>query len=291
MGGSRQRTGLGPRPACVRYSDARPRAYPHRASAALEALIRSVLDALVWSSAWVAAAAAAMTGASSLALGHEPAPAVLLLAVAGTLVVYTIDRLRDVERDRDTSPERATFVERHRHWLVTQTAVAAILAAAAGWAAGWRVVALAAGVAALGLFHRRLKRFAWAKPAYLTGAWTAVCAGFPAAHAGTWEGLLPVAVAIGATVQANVALSNLRDDEALAARLGQRRVLGIASGFLLMALAAAWLGGPSTRPLAALPLLGLGPVLFFRPSERYGAVIVDGALVVGGAIAWGLLVL
>ena len=230
-----------------------------------------------------------MTGASSLALGHSPAPAVLLLAIAGTFVVYTVDRLRDVERDHGTAPERSAFVERHRRWLVIQTSVAAALAGAAAWAAGWRVVAVAAGVAALGFFHRRLKRFAWAKPAYLTGAWTAVCAGLPAAHAGTWEGLTPVAIAIGASVQANVALSNLRDEEALAAQLGRKRVLRLASAFLLLALAAAWLGGPRTRPLVALPALGLLTVLFFRPSERYGAIVVDGALVLGGAIAWALL--
>ena len=277
----------------MRYSGARSRtpAPPAGCPTALEPPIRSAIDALVWTSAWVAAAAAVLTGASSLALGHVPAPAVLVLAVAGTLVVYTIDRLRDVERDRATAPERSAFVSRHRRWLEIQTALAGAMAMAAAWAAGWRVVALSTGVAALGLFHRRLKRFAWAKPAYLTAAWTAVCAGFPAAHAGTWQGLAPVAIAVGATLQANVALSNLRDDEALAARLGRRRVLALAAFFLLVALAAAWLGGPATRPLAALPLAGIVPVLFFRPSERFGAIVVDGALVAGGSIAWALLLL
>lgn len=229
-----------------------------------------------------------MTGAAFLALGAPPDPWVLTLVVAGTLVVYSVDRLRDIARDRLTAPERSAFVERFRTAVLLQIALAAGLAAVAGWIAGPRVLAVAAGVAGVGLAHRRLKQFAWAKPAYLTGAWTAVCAGMPAASIGSLTGLLPVALAIGATVQANVALSNLRDDEGLAARLGRRRVLGLAFAFLAIAAAAAWLGGPSTRPLLALPLVSLPVVAFFRPGERYGAIVVDGTLVLGGAIAWAI---
>jgi hypothetical protein len=231
-------------------------------------------------------AAATLTGAAFLALGAPPDPWVLALAVAGTLIVYNVDRLRDLARDRLTAPERSAFVERFRTALLLQIAAAAGLAAVAGWIAGPSVLAVAAGVAIVGLAHRRLKRFAWAKPAYLTGAWTAVCAGMPAASIGSGAGLLPVVLAIAATVQTNVALSNLRDDEGLAAHLGRRRVLGLSFVVLAIAAAAAWFGGPGTRPLLALPLVSVPVVAFFRPGERYGAIFVDGALVVGGAIAW-----
>ncbi len=260
-----------------------PYSVAHRESA-----IRSLVDAIAWSSAWVAAAAATLTGAAFLALGARPDPWVVTLAVTGTLVVYSIDRLRDLKRDRATAPERTAFIERFRSALMFQIFAAAAFALLAGWVAGPRVLAVAGAVAVLGLAHRRLKRFAWAKPAYLTGAWTAVCAGMPAASIGSATGLFPVALAIGATVQANVALSNLQDHEALAARLGRRRVLGLALLLLAVAAAAAWSGGAATRPLLALPVVSLPVVALFRPSERYGAIFVDGALVLGGAIAWGL---
>ena len=248
----------------------------------------NVWDGWVWSSCWVATAAVALVGASSLAMGLEVSSAVAALAASGTLVVYTVDRLRDMERDRSTAPERSAFIERHQGVLRLQAGMALLVAAVSAAAAGPRVVALAGGVAVLGLFHRRLKGFAWAKPAYLTLAWTAVCVGLPAAHAGGARHLLPVIAIVGLTVQANVALSNLKDDEALAARLGQRRVLGIATGLLALAGLCAALGPAETRPLLALPAAALPTVIWFRPTERFGGGIVDGALALGGGLAWGL---
>jgi len=246
------------------------------------------LDAVLWSSAGLALGAAALTAAASRALGLVPEPALLALVSGGTLTVYVIDRVRDLPRDRVTAPRRAAFVARHRRALLALAALGAALAAGGALALGPRPLALAAGVGALGLAHRRLKRFAAAKPLYLTFAWTAVPVGLPAAadpgatHVG-WA-----AAIVGATVLANVALSNLRDGEALAGRLGARRTLPLAGASLLAGLAAAWLGPAAVRPLAALPLAMSGALLGFRPTERYGALAVDGALLVGAllALAW-----
>ena len=246
------------------------------------------LELLAFSSLWVAAAAAALCAAAGRALGAAPDPGSVALAASGTLVVYTVDRLRDVVRDRTTAPARSAFIERHRGWLHTQAGAALLAAAASAWLVGPRAVALAAGVAVLGLLHRRLKRFAWAKPVYLTFAWTAVCVGLPAAHAGGGQHLLPVVLIVGLTVQANVALSNLKDDEGLAARMGRRRLLSVAAGLVAVAVVFAVAGPEPVRPLLALPLAALPTVIWFRPTERYAGSIVDGALVLGGALAWGL---
>ncbi len=210
----------------------------------------------------------------------------LFLAGAGTVVVYTIDRLRDVDRDASTAPGRSAFIAKHRKALLWQTALAGAAALGASALVPPGVLGVAAAVAVLGLFHRRLKRFVWVKPAYLTLAWTAVCVGFPAVSAKAGAGVLPAALVVGATLQANVALSNLRDNEGLARRLGRRRVLYLASAFLALAIGVAWTGGPALLPLIALPIAALPTVAFYRPGERYGGLVVDGALVVGGAAAW-----
>ncbi len=52
---------------------------------------RTALDALAFSSVWLAAAAGALCAASSLAMGFPPALPVVAIACAGTLVVYTVD--------------------------------------------------------------------------------------------------------------------------------------------------------------------------------------------------------
>jgi len=251
------------------------------------------LDAFAFSSALVACAAALLAAAASRALGFAPAPLVVALAFCGTVAIYCVDRVRDLARDAGSSPLRSAFVAQHRRALLAAGALAACGALTAGAIAGVRVLAVAAAVAAFGLFHRRLKHFAWAKPAYLTGSWTAVAVALPAAAASESAApglarLVLVAAVVSGAVQANVILSNLRDAEGLAARFGARRARRVAGAFCAGALALALAGPRELHALAALPLAMGAAVAAFRPGERYGALIADGALLAGAALALGI---
>lgn len=248
----------------------------------------AALDVLFWSSVWLAAAAAALTAAASHALGVAAEPALLGLAAGGTLVVYVIDRLRDLERDRLSAPARAAFVARNRTALLALAAGGGVLALACLLPLPRAALGLTAVVAALGFLHRRLKGWLVVKPVSLTFAWTAVPVGLPAVSHPSVQHVGAVATVVGATVLANVALSNLRDGEGLAGRFGQRRTLVFAGGVLGVGLLAALLAPAPVRPLAALPLVMGAAVAGFRPTERYGAGVVDGALLVGAvlALAW-----
>ena len=257
-------------------------------------LVGALLDAFAFSSGLVACAAAALAAAASRALGLAAEPAVLALAFCGTVAVYGVDRLRDLARDAHTSPLRSAFVAAHARPLLVGVALSGGGALAAGLRAGSRALLVAGIVAALGLAHRRLKRLAWAKPLYLTGSWTAVSVGLPVSAAGAPAALdlarlAWVAGIVGVSLQANVILSNLRDAEGLAGRLGARRARWLAAAFCTAALAAALLAPGAVRPLAALPLAMAIAVAAFRPGERYGALVVDGALLLGavGALALG----
>jgi 4-hydroxybenzoate polyprenyltransferase len=248
----------------------------------------AALDAVVWSSLWLALAAAALLAASARALGVAPPTPLLALAFGGTLAVYAVDRLRDVAQDRATAPERTAFVERHRSGLTSLAGAGAIAAAGSALWLGPRAVGLAVLVGALGLAHRRLKRWLLVKPIYLTFAWTAVPVGLPALHDRGAQHVGFAAAVVFACVLANVALSNLRDREGLAARLGPRRTLAVASAILLAGLGVALLAPAPVRALAALPVaMGLA-VAGYRPTERYGGLVVDGALLVGALAALAL---
>jgi 4-hydroxybenzoate polyprenyltransferase len=251
-------------------------------------MLPAALDALAWSSLGIALAAAALAAAASQALGVPPAPAVLGLAFGGTLVVYVIDRLRDLARDRASAPARAAFVERHRRALLALAGLGAALAAGSALALRPPAVALALAVGALGLAHRRLKRWWLVKPAYLTFAWTAVPVCLPAAQDPAARHVGFAAAVVGASVLANVALSNLRDGEGVAGRIGARRTRAVAATVLAGGLGAALFAPPAVRPLAALPVAMGAALLGFRPSERYGALVVDGALLAGALAALAL---
>jgi len=240
------------------------------------------LELLAFSSLWVAAAAAALCAAAGRALGAAPDPGSVALAASGTLVVYTVDRLRDVSRDRDTSPRRTAFVLREQVSLRRLAAVATLLAAGLAWRAGAAALWVLLPVAGLGLFHRRLKRFAWWKPFYISGAWTAVVVGLPVAASGGEVRHLPwVALVVALTILANVIASNLRDGEAPSARFGAGVPLGLARSLAALALAIALLAPAPVACLAMLPLATLAALAAFHPGELYGGIAVDGALVLG----------
>jgi 4-hydroxybenzoate polyprenyltransferase len=248
-----------------------------------------VLEALLFSSLWVAAAAAALTGAASRALGQTPAAGPLLLAFGGTLAVYNLDRLRDLARDRASAPARSAFVERHFGVLGALGAAGAALGALGAWLAGPRAFLPLLAAAPLALAHRRLKPLWRAKALYVTAGWVLVVAGVPIAVAGARapaRGAAWTTAVLALAILANAIASNVRDAEAAAAVIGRERALGLARGAAALALLLALLAPAPVRRLAAVAGATLAAVACYRPGERYGLGVVDGALLAGGLAAW-----
>lgn len=251
-------------------------------------MLRAWIDALVYSNVWVAAAACALCWAASLSMGIDPAIPVLGVAFAGTLLVYDVDRLRDLERDRATTPARAAFVARHFAALSALGAAAGVAALGFGLSLGWRAALVLAPVLLLGLLHRRLKRFEWLKAAYISTAWVLVVVGLPAVLAPAATHLVPVGVVLAASLYANAVASNVRDREAASQRLGAGRALRIARSVAGFGVVLALLAPAPVRSLVAVPAAMLAALGRFRAEERYGLLVVDGALLLGGAltVAW-----
>lgn len=245
-----------------------------------------VLDALLFSSLWVATAAAALTAAAGRALGGGLPVGPPLLAFGGTLAVYNLDRLRDLARDRESAPLRSAFVERNRTLLSALGAAGLALAGAGAWLCGARALLPLAGALPLALGHRRLKRLWMAKALYVTAGWLLVVVAVPALGArAPLAGALWTAAVLGLALFANAVASNVRDTEAAAARFGGEGPLRVARNLAALSLAAALLAPPEVRPLGLVGAATVAALLGFRRSERYGLAVVDGALLVGAVAA------
>lgn len=249
------------------------------------ASLQRVVDALAYSGLWTAAAAGALTWATTQTFASEARMPrwglVCILAAAGTVVVYSVDRLRDVERDVSTSPARSAFVARHRRGLAALATVGFLTCLAVATRLPPSAWALCGGVLALGLLHRRLKAHSAAALAYVSLSWVAIVVGLPALVAGPGlrvTTLLASAIGIGSAVTANAIASDLRGtlfDAGAAARLRIARRTALASSVICLALA-------PIRPLAVVGAATWLSVVCFRPDERYGLVVLDGALMLGG---------
>lgn len=244
-----------------------------------------MIEGLVYSSVWVAMAAGALSAAAALAMGARPDPWAVTVAVAGTLAVYNVDRLRDLERDRDTLPRRSAFVAAHSRSLAGLAAGAAALGALGAAVLGPGCVLLLTPVLALGLLHRRLKHIPFTKSVYVTAAWLAVVVGLPALAAERARSVGWVAALLGCALFANAVASSARDVEAAAARFGAGPVFQVARAVAALGALLGLAAPPPVRPLMLVPVATLATLIPFRGGERYGLLVVDGALLAAAAAA------
>jgi hypothetical protein len=140
----------------------------------------------------------------------------------------------------------------------------------------------------VGLFHRRLKRFENAKILYIAASWTCVGFGLPAVLAPDAQNLHWVASILAATMLANVIAFNVREEGAHVERVRRRCALQVARVCAGGGVALGALAPSPPNALVVIPLVTLLALIGYRPTERFGPLFVDGALLVGSLIATAL---
>jgi hypothetical protein len=247
-----------------------------------------VADAFAYSSGLAAAVGAALTLVASRAFDAPDEMRWIFLVTAGTFIIYNVDRLRDLERDRITAPSRTAFILRNRKWLYAGLVLASSCFAAVLWGTPPRMILLCLIIGLVGLFHRRIKEQPALKALYVSVAWTAACVGLPWLASrehplGPW-----ITGVFLACLAANLIVSNLRDNELMTRmRIEGRRkkVLWAARGLIVLAIGGTLLGPDPLGALVWVPVSEGLALIGFRPTERYSHLAVDGGLFIGALVA------
>ncbi len=256
-----------------------PHQAPHRP------LIVRAADTFAFSSGLAAAIAGSLSLVASGVLKAPHAGSWAFLAASGTFIIYSLDRLRDIDRDRATSPLRTAFVLRNRRRLHAAVGIVAIGFVATLLTAPPPIIGLCMAIGLVGLLHRRLKEIAALKVAYVSLAWVAACVGMPwvasgRGNAGPW-----VAGILLASLAANLIASNLRHLGAGVpgeiARGDTPAVLWIARAMTVLAIAITLAAPAPLYPLVWIPVCEGLALAYFQPTERYIHIVVDGGLLVG----------
>lgn len=262
-----------------------------RSGATPDPSVRQWLDALAYSSMLAASVAGALTAAATLALELPLLLSVIVLAISGTLVVYNIDRLRDLEYDRPHAPRRSAFIDRHRKRLGLLIILAAMVSGICALQLAPAAWGLCAGVLALGLMHLRLKHIRGIKTLYLTLAWLAVVLGLPLLGSGSTAAapsLYWIILIMGCAIASNLLASDFarRIPDESRRRIDDRSRIGSAIVIAGLGVGTALVGPDALRSLVFIPLAELLLLCRFREGEHYALVVIDGALFAGacGAI-------
>ncbi len=264
------------------------------------------LDALLYSSAWLAAAAAAQTAATL----HRLPPAgragwhLVVLVFAATLLVYNLDAALPFKHQQPAGTSaRKRWQQQHRRALLLLALGAAAVAGSFFFADGWwRYLPLLVPLAVLALGYswplgrwqgrpRALRDVPLLKVFLIAGVWTAVTAGLPAVALhlpiGTVTGLLAQRFLLVLAVAIVFDIRDYGRDR----RAGTRTfpgVLGVGGArWLALGLLAASAGVGLARgaaPLAVLVPAVLATAVILAAEESRGdyffALLTDGLLLV-----------
>jgi len=248
--------------------------------------ITRAADIFAFSSGLPAAIGGMLSLVASRLLGAPNAGSWAFLAASGTFIIYNLDRLRDIDRDRATSPLRTAFVERNRKRLYASTGIVAIGFVATLQAAPPSIILLCLAIGLVGLFHRRLKEIPALKATYVAFAWVAACVGLPWIASGRETAGLWIAGILFASLAANLIASNLRDQMATVATTvapgNPAATLWVARAIAILGIGLTLAAPASLRPIVWIPVCEGLALAFFRPTERYSQIAVDGALLIGG---------
>ncbi|WP_201986748.1 UbiA prenyltransferase family protein [Hymenobacter rubidus] len=273
-------------------------------------LLRRGLDALLYSSGWLAGAAAAQTaatfrqGPAAGAVGYR----VVALVFAATLLVYNLDAVLPFKHRQPAGTSgRKAWQQRHRRGLAGlaagSAAVAGVLFLADGW---WRYLPALLPLAALALLYswplgrwrgqrRALREVPLLKIFLIAGVWSAITVGLPtlARHRPLAEAtaLLAQRFCLVLSLAIVFDVRDLSRDRAAGTRtfpvvLGAAGAKAVALAFLAGAML---LGLERGVPHVGLALTGLSAASVILLAQEYRsdyffALLADGVLLVPAAL-------
>jgi hypothetical protein len=268
------------------------------------------LDAVLFSSVWLSAAAAAQT-AYTLHLWpplHAAGYRLVLLVFTATLLVYNLDAVLPFKHRQPAGTSgRKAWQQRHRHGLALLAAGAALVAGVLflvdGW---WRYLPKLLPLAALALLYswplarwhgqrRALREVPLLKVFLIAGVWSLVTVGLPALllhhPLGAVAGLLAQRFCLVLALAIVFDIRDLSRDQAAGTRtfpvvLGAVGAKAVALAFLAGAIG---LGFERGVPPLGLLLTGLSAATVVvladeRRSDYFFALLADGVLLVPAAL-------
>ncbi len=202
----------------------------------------------------------------------SPSYEILFLIFVGTLTVYNLDHLSDLNADRVTNPLRYRFIMSNLGKVFLLTRVSVLLSFVLVVEVGVGKILFLFPVFLFGIFHNKLKGNTFFSASYITISWIVVVIIFPATINGKFWESLPMGCVVGTALFANAYACGLREGQAAHTTIPKVPILVAISGVILGLLFS------RLKQLIAIPAVTAATLFLFEEDELFETMYLDGAL-------------
>ena len=209
----------------------------------------------------------------------------ILLILCGTLVIYNLDHLKDINSDKSTNPKRVKFISENKLLIYFITGSSAFLSVLSVYMIGLQLIPLILLPFLFGLMHRIIKNSPLFSAFYITLSWLMITVYLPAYLTDNPKEVITLSVVIGIFLFCNAYTSSIRRKPYAEKYARYMLYLSVINLVIILVLRGSYLG---IIPAALFTTMALTN---FIDDENYELILLDGMQLLGTVFSIFFLIL
>ncbi len=209
----------------------------------------------------------------------------LVLIFCGTLVIYNLDHLKDINSDKATNPKRVNFIINNKRLIYLITGISMILSVSAVYYFGIKLIPIIALPFLLGIVHRIIKNSPLFSAVYITLSWLMITVFLPAYLTDKPKEIIILSIIAGIFLFCNAYASSIRQKFYAKKYVRYLLYLSLLNLLIILVLRGSYIG---ILPASIFTTMALSN---YMDDENYEVILLDGMQLLGTIISILFLIL
>ncbi len=248
-------------------------------------MIISLIESLAYTGTIAAMLAVSLAIFTFLFLGTDINYILIVLIFCGTLVIYNLDHLKDINSDKNTNPKRVNFIIRNKRLIYLITGLSMILSLLAVYNLGIKLLPIILLPFLLGIMHRIIKNSPLFSAVYITLSWLMITVYLPAYLTDNPKEIIILSILVGIFLFCNAYTSSLRQKSYAKKYARYLLYLSLLNLVIILILRGSYIGILPASFFTSMALTN------YMDDENYEVILLDGMQFLGTVFSILLLVL
>jgi len=209
----------------------------------------------------------------------------LVLIFCGTLVIYNLDHLKDINSDRTTNPLRVNFIIKNKRLIYLITGLSMFLSILAVYYLGIKLIPIIVVPFFLGLIHRIIKNSPLVSAIYITLSWLMITVYLPAFLTDNPKEIIILSIVVGIFLFCNAYASSIRQKFYAKKYARYLLYLSLLNLLIIIVLRGSYIG---ILPASIFTTMALTN---YMDDENYELILLDGMQLLGTVLSILFLIL